>query len=181
MTRKPHRRTRREPAEAAEAGPPTVGAARFDPRNRRRLSGPGLRAFLNIADLWKLSESERLMVLGLPGRSTYFGWVAKVREDKNLTLPVDVLLRISAVLGVHKALRILFGGSKAEEVAWLREPHDAPVFGGQPPMALLANGTQDGIMLVRRHLDALRGGGTAAPGASEFEFALYSDEDVIIA
>jgi hypothetical protein len=149
-------RTRNKADAAVEAAPPMAGADRFGPANRRRLSGPGLRAFLNIADLWGLSEGERMMVLGLPGRSTYFGWVSKAREGRDLTLPVDVLLRISAVLGVHKALRTLFGGSKAEEVAWLRDPHDAPDFGGQPPMALLANGTQDGIMLVRRYLDAFR-------------------------
>jgi hypothetical protein len=158
-----------------------AAANRFDPGNRRRLSGPGFRAFLNIADLWDLSETERRMVLGLPGRSTYFGWVSKTRDGRELTLPVDVLLRISGVLGVHKALRILFGGSKAEEVSWLRDPHDAPAFGGQPPMALLANGTQDGIMLVRRYLDAFRGGVFAPLGTVDLDFQPYSDDDVIIA
>jgi hypothetical protein len=173
-------RTRNKADAAVEAAPPMAGADRFGPANRRRLSGPGLRAFLNIADLWGLSEGERMMVLGLPGRSTYFGWVSRARDGKDLTLPVDVLLRISGVLGVHKALRILFGGSKAEEVSWLRDPHDAPVFGGQPPMALLANGTQDGIMLVRRYLDAFRGGVFAPLGTVDLDFQPYSDDDVII-
>src|SRR3546814_2209594 len=86
-----------------------------------------------------------------------------------LPISVDVLLRISAVLGVHKALRILFGGARDEEVAWLRDPHDALSFGGQPPMALLTNGTQDGIMLVRRYLDAFRGV-VAPPGAADLDF-----------
>jgi hypothetical protein len=157
-----------------------VDARQFSPENRRRLSGPGLRAFLDIADLWRLTEGERLMVLGLPGRSTYFGWVSRARGGRDLTLPFDTLLRISAVLGVHKALRILFG-SGPEEVAWLREPHHAPTFGGQPPMALLANGTQDGIMLVRRYLDAFRGGVFAAPGAADLGAVPYADDDIVIA
>lgn len=176
----PHaRRNRRRADQTDQAGPPRVDATRLDPANRHRLSGPGLRAFLNVADLWGLTEGERLMVLGLPGRSTYFGWVSRAREGRDLTLPVDALLRISAVLGVHKALQILFG-SGPEEVAWLREPHDAPTFGGQPPMALLANGTQDGIMLVRRYLDAFRGGIFAAPGAADRDAAPYADDDIVI-
>jgi hypothetical protein len=37
-----------EAAEPAEAGPPQVGADRFDPSNRRCLSGPVLRTFLAL-------------------------------------------------------------------------------------------------------------------------------------
>lgn len=156
-----------------------VDARPYSPENRRRLSGPGLRAFLAVADLWGLSEHERLMILGLPGRSTYFGWVSRARSGGNLILSLDTLLRISGVLGVHKALRILFG-SASEEVAWLREPHQGPTFGGQPPMALLSNGTQDGIMLVRRYLDAFRGGVFTAPSAFDRELAPYHDDDIVI-
>ena len=175
-----NQRTQSEAGAAAKAAPPTVDAGRFSTENRRKLSGPGFRAFLAVADLWGLSEPERLMVLGLPARSTYFEWVSKVQAGRDLTLSVDALLRVSAVLGVHKALRILFGGSKDEEVAWRRDPHDAPAFGGQPPMALLANGTQDGIMLVRRYLDAFRGGVFAAPGAIDRDFEPYSGDDIVI-
>lgn len=175
------RRNRRSEAGASvETAPPAVNAGRFSAENRRRLSGPGLRAFLAIASLWSLSEAERLMILGLPARSTYFNWVSKAQDGRDLTLSVDVLLRISAVLGVHKALRILFGGSRDEEVAWLRDPHDAPAFGGQPPMALLANGTQDGIMLVRRYLDAFRGGTFTAPSTIDRDFEPYSGDDIVI-
>lgn len=172
----PHHRSDR----VVRAGQPIVDASHFAPANRRRLSGPAMRTFVNIADKWQLSESERLMVLGLPGRSTYFGWVSKARASEDLTLPVDALLRISAVLGVHKSLSILFG-TDHEALGWLRGPHDAPIFGGQPPMALLINGTQDGIMLVRRYLDAFRGGTFAAPDADDQNAAPYTDDDIVIA
>lgn len=135
---------------------------RFSVADRRRLSGPGLTSFVAIAELWGLGEDERMRVLGLPGRSTYFGWLAKVRSGAPLLLPLDTLLRISAVLGIHKALRILFARD-ADALAWLRGGNDGPLFGGQPPLALAANGTQDGLMLLRRHLDAWRGGLFAAP------------------
>lgn len=95
-------------------------------------------------------------------------------------MPVDGLLRISAVLGIHKALMILFS-TDHEALAWLLGPHDAPTFGGQAPMALLTSGTQDGITLVRRYLDAFRGGTFAAPNAIDQGVAPYTDDDIALA
>lgn len=148
------------PARTAAAA--VAGDVRFSSADRRRLSGPGLRSFVAIADRWGLGEAERMRILGLPGRSTYFGWLAKARAGAPLALPLDTLLRISAVLGIHKALRILFARDE-EALAWLYGANDGPLFGGQPPLTLAANGTQDGLMLVRRHLDAWRGGLFSAP------------------
>jgi len=160
------------------AGLQYLDASRFSTENRRRVSAPGLRTFLNIADLWGLTEAERLRVLGFPGRSTYHGWMARARAGQDLTLGVDTLERISAVLGIHKALRILFE-TDAEGQAWLREPHDAPTFGGGPPIALLTAGTQDALMLVRRYLDGMRGGTFAAPNEADRDFVPYRDEDIV--
>ena len=92
---------KRKPVEVA-AGPGVLDLSRFSPANRRRLSGPGLRTFLSIADLWGLTEDERLLVLGLPSRSTYYNWIKAVREHRDITLDLDMLTRISAVLGVHQ-------------------------------------------------------------------------------
>lgn len=110
-----------------------------------------------IADLWWLTEEERRLVLGLPSRSTFHHWAKTVREHGEITLDVDVPLRISAVLGIHQALQILYPDER-EGVAWLRRPHRALVFGGKPPLALVISGTQDGVLTVRRFLDAARGG-----------------------
>jgi hypothetical protein len=156
-----------------------LGADRFDSQNRERFGGPGLRSFAAVAQRWGLSEAQRLSVLGFPGRSTYHQWLAKARAHKQLLLPVDTLLRISAVLGIHKGLRILFGREE-DERAWLTKPHDAALFGGQPPLALVVNGTQDGLMLVRRYLDAWRGGVFAAPNAVDRESTPYADDDIIL-
>lgn len=148
--------------DATAEGPPRLDAGFFAPESRRRLSGPGLRGFLAIAERWGLTERERLLVLGLPGRSTYHGWIAKARAGGAITLPLDTLLRISAVLGIHKGLEILFP-REGDALAWLRAANAGPVFGGQAPLALVVGGTQDGILQVRRYLDAWRGGRFAAP------------------
>src|SRR3546814_3811845 len=73
---------------------------------------------------------------------------AKAREGASFALPAAVLLRISAVLAIHKALSGLFDATEA--VAWLREPHGAPIFGGQPPLTRITEGTQEGPLLALR-------------------------------
>ncbi len=168
------------PDDSPPKGPDRLDGSRFSSANRRRLSAPGLRSFLAIADLWGLTEEQRLLILGLPSRSTYHGWVKTVREHGDITLSVDALLRISAVLGIHQALGILHQ-TEQEGIAWLRSPHGATVFGGRPPLDLLTCGTQDGLLTVRRFLDAARGGVYMPPNAADLDFTPYADADAVLA
>ena len=165
--------------EPGNVGSEIIDLGRFAAPNRRRLSGPALRTFLAIADRWSLTEEQRRLVLGYPSRSTYHNWAKLAREGQPFTLDVDALLRISAVFGIHQALGVLFSDG-AEAVRWLKGPHMAPVFGGQPPLALVTSGTQDGLMAVRRFLDAARGGLYMAPNALDAAFTPYEDSDVVI-
>jgi len=167
-------------APGLKAGVPRLDMRRFAPANRRRLSAAGLRTFLAIADLWALSEEQRLLLLGLPSRSTYYNWVKAVREHREITLDLDVLLRISAILGIHQALGVLHSG-EPEAVAWLRTSHGAAVFGGLPPLDLACAGTQDSLLTVRRFLDAARGGFYMPPSGLDRDFAPYADTDIVFA
>lgn len=166
----------------AQAGwgpqPEGLDPVRFLPDTRRRLSAPALRTFLAIADLWGLNEEQRRLILGYPSRSTYHNWAKLAREHGAFTLDVDVLTRISLVFGIHQALGIL-EGSEAGGLAWLRGPHQAPVFGGRPPLALVTSGTQDGLMIVRRFLDAARGGLYMVPNAIDAAFVPYGDDELV--
>ena len=150
----------------------------FAAASRRALSAPALRTFLAIADLWGLTEAQRLLVLGYPSRSTYHNWCRQAREHADITLDVDVLTRISAVLGIHQALGILFPAEKLG-TEWLRTPHGALVFGGQPPLALVTSGTQDGLMTVRRFLDGARGGIYMQPNAIDEAFTPYTESEIV--
>jgi hypothetical protein len=169
----------RKPAGMVEAGPPVLDRSRFAPANRRRLSAPAFRTFLAIADLWRLGEEERRLVLGYPSRSTYHNWAKIARAHGEFTLDVDTLTRISAVLGIHQALGVLIGAER-EGVAWLRGPHDAAVFGGRPPLALVTSGSQDGLLIVRRFLDAARGGLYMEPNAVDAAFEPYWETDIVL-
>ena len=165
-------------SKLVEPGPRRLESGRFTPANRRRLSAPGLRTFLAIADLWGLTEEQRRLILGLPSRSTYQNWVKTVREHRDVTLDVDVLTRISAILGIHQALGVLHG-TEQEGIAWLRGPHAATVFGGRPPLDLATSGTQDGLLTVRRFLDAARGGSFMEPNEIDIGMRPYADTDIV--
>ena len=79
--------------------------------DRRALSGPALRTFFKIADLWDIATEQQLTLLGMTSRSTFFKW----KKDQNITLPRDMLERISYVLGIYKALQILLPDEKAAD------------------------------------------------------------------
>ena len=155
-----------------------AAVARFVPANRRRLSGPGLRTFLAIAALWGLTDEQRRLILGYPARSTYQAWVKKAREHRDITLSGDVLMRISAVIGICKGLRTLFSDDE-KGVEWLRGPHGAHVFGGAPPVEMMTSGTQDALLTVRRFVDAACGGLYMAPSSSERDWPPYDDSEII--
>jgi hypothetical protein len=144
---------------------PTPALPRHDRETRRRLSGPGLRAFLAIADRWGLDEDDRRRVLGAPSASAYGRWVQRARAGDALVLPTGVLMRLAAVLTVHRLLRHLFGAGP-EALDWLRAPHDASPFAGQPPLVLVTGGSLEGIDAVCRYLNALAQGHPAATGAT---------------
>lgn len=154
-----------------------LGVERFEPANRRRLSAPALRTFAAIADLWGLNEEQRRLVLGYPSRSTYQNWMKLARAQGEVTLDVDALMRLSAVFGVHQALGVLFADVQ-EQLGWLKGPHDAPLFGGQKPLSLITSGSLDGIVLVRRFLDAARGGVYMAPNGLDTDFPATTAGDI---
>lgn len=151
---------------------------RFSPENRRRLSGPAIRTFTAIADLWALSPEKRRRLLGYPSRSAYYRWVRKAREHGPFALSVDVLMRISTAFNIHRALGILFA-TEWDVKEWLHTPHQAQSFGGGPPVDLLASGSLDGIRAVRRFLDGARQGQYMAPNSMDADFQPYADDEFV--
>jgi hypothetical protein len=121
--------------------------------DRKGLSGPALRAFLKIAELWNLSTEEQMTLLGVSTRSTFFGW----KKDGEALLSRDTLERISYVLGIYKALQILLPDEKAAD-EWVRRPNSAPPFGGRSALERMLGGQVADLFVVRHYLDAQRGG-----------------------
>jgi hypothetical protein len=121
--------------------------------DRKALSGPALRTFFRIADLWHLSVEEQMILLGLASRSTFFKW----KKEQDALLPKDTLERISYLLGIYKALQILLPNAQAADT-WIRRPNAAPPFGGHSALARMLSGHVSDLYVVRQYLDAQRGG-----------------------
>jgi hypothetical protein len=117
------------------------------------LSGAGLRSFFRIADAWGLTLAERRAALGGIAKQTLYNWLA---HPQGTRLSDDQLDRISYILGIYKALHILFTRPEQAD-SWIRRPNDAPPFGGKPAAHLMFSGRMDDLMRVRRYLDGARG------------------------
>jgi len=158
--------------------PPFANDGPVKASERKHLSGPGLRTFTAIADLWDLTISQRTRMLGHQPTSTYHDWIKAAQQHKDITLSYDVLMRISIVLGIYEALTILFQ-NETEGTRWLKRPNDALVFGCQQPIELLTSGRQDSMLTVRRFLDAARQGHYMAPLKNEAELMRQAGREVI--
>ncbi len=120
----------------------------------RNLSAPGLRAFFNIAQAWGLSTDEQMVLLGAPGRSTFFKWKA---APQSADLKRDTLERLSYIMGIYKALQILLPDAGAAD-AWVKKPNSALLFGGKSALDRMLGGNIGDLLVVRQYLDAQRGG-----------------------
>lgn len=114
--------------------------------------GAGLRAFVRIAEAWKLTIAEQLKLLGIASRSTYFKW----RREPSPRLPQDTLERLSYLLGIYKSLQILLPDPLAAD-EWVRRPNTAPPFGGRSALERMLSGQVADLYVVRQYLDAQRG------------------------
>ena len=112
-----------------------------------------LRAFFRLAELWGLTMEQARLLLGRPSRATLYNWKAgRVRS-----VPYDTLRRISYLLGIYKALQILYRDPQLAD-AWISRPNAA--FGGQSALERMLAGDLTDLAAVRVHLDAVRGGWT---------------------
>jgi hypothetical protein len=119
---------------------------------RRRLSGPAVRTFFNIAADWQLSVAEQRALLGWPAASTYH----KYKAGDYGVLSYDTLTRLSLILGIYKSLQVLYPEQPLAD-SWMRMPNTNPMFSGATPLSLAANAGIDGLYRIRRLLDARRG------------------------
>jgi uncharacterized protein (DUF2384 family) len=120
---------------------------------RENLGPAALRTVFRIAEQWQLSAEEQMTLLGIASPSTYYKW----RKTPPRRLAPDLLERISYLFGIYKALRILLPDAVFADL-WLRRPNTNPLFGGHAPLERMLSGHVADLYLVRKHLDAERGG-----------------------
>ena len=94
--------------------------------DRKGLSGPALKAFFRISELWKFSNEDQMTLLGVTTPSTFFKWK---RDAYSAKLTKDTMERISYLLGIYKALQILLPRPEADNSS-IKKPNTATPFGG---------------------------------------------------
>ncbi len=128
--------------------PPDLGAR----AERERLSGPALRAFFNVMARWSVRDEDARALLGGVSNGPFY----EMKRNPDRLLETDRLTRISYIIGIFKALRILHSDSLADE--WVRLANQNPIFAGQTPLAYMIRGGLPAMQTVRRLLDARRAG-----------------------
>lgn len=108
------------------------------------------RAFVNLAAVWGLTDDQAAILMGDISVRTYRRW--KVGDLGRAG--VDTAARLSNLMGIHKALRLLFK-EPARGYGWIKRSND--VFGGASALDVMLGGQITDIMRVRRYLDAVRG------------------------
>ncbi|MGH7933762.1 MAG: MbcA/ParS/Xre antitoxin family protein [Candidatus Binataceae bacterium] len=139
-------------SEPARTHPGGEARERQSPEARRRLSGPAMRTFFNLARAWELSVNQQRGLLGWPAPSTYH----KYKAGQIGTLSYDMLTRLSLMLGIYKALHILYPQPELAD-QWVKLRNANPLFGGRPPLDFMIDGGLDALHQVRRLLDSRRG------------------------
>lgn len=108
------------------------------------------RAALNLFGKWQLTDEQGAALLDMPLRS-YRRWKAQGPGR----ISRDGCARLSNLMGIHKALRIIFTEPQ-RAYAWIGAENTA--LGGASALDIMLGGELTDIMRVRRYLDATRGG-----------------------
>ena len=108
------------------------------------------RAALNLFARWGATDEQAALLLDMPVRS-YRRWKAEGPGR----LSRDGRARLSNLMGIHKALRLIFQDPQ-RGYDWMTAANTA--FGGASALEVMLGGELTDIMRVRRYLDAERGG-----------------------
>jgi hypothetical protein len=136
---------------------PEAAADLSDAATRRRLSPAAVKGFLAIMEKWRLRDPDARALLGGMSTGSFYA-LKKETKDRVLerALDQDTLTRVSLLLGIFKALNILYSRKLAD--AWMTLPNSNPMFQGLTPLAYMVQRGQPGMVHVRQLLDARRGG-----------------------
>src|SRR3954464_14624987 len=143
------RQLRHYPATRYQPAPVADLASR---EARERLSPAALKAFFNAMARWQVRDEDARALLGGVTNGPFY----EMKRQPERTLDADRLPRISYLVGIFKALGVLYSEALAD--AWLRLPNSNPLFAGATPLDYMIRGGLPAMQNVRRLLDARRAG-----------------------
>jgi hypothetical protein len=120
--------------------------------NHARLSPAAIKGLIGVASHWKLRDEDTRELLGGMSSGSFYD----LKSGSPKILNADQLTRISLLIGIYKALNILYSPKLAD--AWITLPNTNPMFTGDTPLNYVKRDGIPALLRVRQLLDARRGG-----------------------
>ena len=109
------------------------------------------RAVVNLFDRWGVTDLDAATILGGISAKTFRRW----KDGAYGRVNRDLADRLSTLLGIHKALRVIFAEPSAG-YGWVGAANAA--FDGLSALDVMKRGGMEDLVRIRRYLDSVRGG-----------------------
>ncbi|MFS1873311.1 MbcA/ParS/Xre antitoxin family protein [Enterovibrio norvegicus] len=123
------------------------------PITTKQMSVAGFKAANNILKGWGIEASDAMNIMGL-AKSTYHKYKA---DPERANLTKDQLERVSYLLNIHSALRIVFDNQENVQGFMNMINHNA-YFEGRAPIEVIKQGRVADLYEVASRIDVLRSG-----------------------
>src|SRR5215470_3030692 len=117
-----------------------------DKSTQAKLSRSAIPAFFKIAQAWRLRDESARQLLGGVSNGVFY----QLKRGQKKTLDQDKLTRISLLIGIFKALNLLYSRKLADQ--WISLPNTNPMFKGSSPFDYMIQGGVPAFMRVRQLL-----------------------------
>ena len=128
-------------------------ARRKEAHNQDAMAKAGFKAADKILSQWDCTASQAQNILKL-SKTTYHRYKA---NPDTVKLSDDQLERISYLLNIHQALRIVFS-NPANVKGFMQMKNHNDFFAGRTPLEIIEDGKFGDLYEVSKRIDALRGG-----------------------
>ena len=116
--------------------------------------GEVIQGVIRIFALWNISDGQARVILGLSAKQ-YGRWHNSAPAISSLR--ADTIERISIILGIYAALRVLLPDPPIAN-SWVLRPNTTAVFGGTRPLDYMLRGNVSDLRAVRAYLEGERWG-----------------------
>ena len=121
--------------------------------DKKRVEGlVAIKAYVRLVRAWKLTNPIAGKLISVSPRT----WTRMKDGTWSGSLNQDQSMRLSAIIGLYKALHLYFSGNIAD--SWVTLPNKGPLFSGRKPVDVMIEGGLPIMMDTRNYVDALRGG-----------------------
>ena len=111
-----------------------------------------LKAFFRITDEWGCTGEDQRKLLGNIGKTT----LQKYKQLPPVRLSQDTMERISYIIGIYKAVQMLYPTPERANRRMMLTTTEAP-FGGVSALEFMKRSQMKHLMLTRQYFDAKRG------------------------